>query len=73
LRPGDIVPLGIPVEEGVRLMAGQHEVYRAFPGAYQRHLAVQVTERTGVAIGSARGLAPEPLPEPEPFAEELAA
>ena len=42
LRPGDIVPLGVPVEEGVRLMAGQHEVYRAFPGAYQRHLAVQV-------------------------------
>ena len=58
LRPGDIVPLGIPVEEGVRLMAGQHEVYRAFPGAYQRHLAVQITERTGVAIGSARGLSP---------------
>jgi flagellar motor switch protein FliM len=75
LRPGDIVPLGIPVEEGVRLMAGQHEVYRAFPGAYQRHLAVQVTERTGVAIGSARGLAsaPAPEPDPDPVPEELAA
>jgi hypothetical protein len=38
---------------------------------------VQVTERTGVAIGSARGLSPAaaPLPEPElePLSEELAA
>ena len=55
LQPGDIVPLGVPAEEGVRLLAGPREVYRAFPGAYRRHLAVQVQERTGVAIGSARG------------------
>jgi flagellar motor switch protein FliM len=65
LRPGDIVRLGVPAEDGVRLLAGPHEVYRAFPGEFQRQLAVQVTERTGVALGTARGLdAGQPQPEP---------
>jgi flagellar motor switch protein FliM len=61
LRPGDIVRLNVPVEDGVALVAGGHEVYRAFPGAYQRHLAVQVQERTGVRF-DARALA-RALPE----------
>src|SRR3954447_15073453 len=57
LRPGDIVRLGVPAEQGVRLVAGSHEVYRAFPGAYQRQLAVQVQERTGVQFETAALLA----------------
>src|SRR4051794_18514524 len=58
LRPGDIVRLGVPAEEGVRLLAGPHEVYRAFPGEYKRQLAVQVQERTGVSLCTTRGPAP---------------
>jgi flagellar motor switch protein FliM len=61
LRPGDIVRLNVPVEDGVKLVAGGHEVYRAFPGAYQRHLAVQVQERTGVQF-EVRSLV-RPVPE----------
>src|SRR5262249_41248314 len=48
LREGDIVRLNVPAEDGVRLMGGGDELYRAFPGACQRQLAVQIQERTGV-------------------------
>jgi flagellar motor switch protein FliM len=49
LRPGDVIRLGVPAPDGVRLVAGAQEVYRAFPGAAGRQLAVQVQERTGTS------------------------
>ena len=53
LRPGDVIRLGVPAEQGVRLMAGSRDVYRAFPGAYQRHVGVQIQERLA---GEVRGV-----------------
>jgi flagellar motor switch protein FliM len=45
LRPGDVVRLGVPIDAGVRLLAGDLAAYRVMPGAHRRHLAVQVHDR----------------------------
>jgi flagellar motor switch protein FliM len=45
LRPGDVVRLGVPIESGVRLLAGDLAAYRVMPGAHRRRLAVQVHDR----------------------------
>ncbi len=50
LRPGDIVRLGVPVDEGVTLYAGSSPTYRVAPGAHRRRLAVQVHDRLGPAL-----------------------
>jgi flagellar motor switch protein FliM len=63
LRPGDVIRLGVPAPDGVRLLAGAQEVYRAFPGAAGRQLAVQVQERTGAS---------QELPGAAPVLEEAA-
>ena len=42
LRPGDVIRLGVPAEDGARLFAGPAEAYQVFPGSYRRQLAVQV-------------------------------
>lgn len=45
LKPGDVVPLGRRVSEGVRLVVGNTKTYRALPGRDGRHVAVRVVER----------------------------
>jgi flagellar motor switch protein FliM len=45
LEVGDVIRLGVPAEEGVRLLAGPTATYRVFPGSHRRHLAVQVHDR----------------------------
>ncbi|CAA9546104.1 MAG: Flagellar motor switch protein FliM [uncultured Thermoleophilia bacterium] len=50
LRPGDIVRLGVPVDDGLTLYAGSAPAYRAAPGAHRRRLAVQIHDRLGPAV-----------------------
>jgi len=45
LRPGDVVRLATPVNDGVALYAGDVPLYRVMPGAHRRRLAVQVHDR----------------------------
>lgn len=45
LKPGDVVPLGRRVSEGVRLAVGNTKTYRALPGRDGRNVAVRIVER----------------------------
>jgi flagellar motor switch protein FliM len=45
LREGDVVRLGVPVEEGLTLWAGDVAAYRVVPGSHRRQLSVQVHDR----------------------------
>jgi flagellar motor switch protein FliM len=45
LQPGDVVPLGRRIDEGMRLVVGNTQTYRAFPGRDGRHVAVRVGEQ----------------------------
>lgn len=45
LKPGDAIPLGRKVDEGVQLVIGSTHAYRAVPGREGRHAAVRVVER----------------------------
>jgi flagellar motor switch protein FliM len=67
LRRDDVIKLGVPVEQGVTLMAGPASLYRAFPGAHRRSLAVQIQER----IATPRGAPTIPLLEPPAAADEF--
>jgi flagellar motor switch protein FliM len=59
LREGDVVRLGVPVEDGITLYAGDTAAYRVVPGAHRRQLAVQVHDRI---------TRPAPPAEPEEMA-----
>jgi flagellar motor switch protein FliM len=45
LRPGDVVPLGRRVDDGVRLVVGNTRTYQALPGRDGRNVAVRVVKR----------------------------
>ena len=45
LVEGDVVRLGVPIEDGLVLLAGGTPTYRVMPGAHRRQLAVQVHDR----------------------------
>lgn len=45
LGPGDVIPLGRRVDEGVRLAVGNTRTFRAMPGRDGRHIAVRVVEQ----------------------------
>lgn len=47
LEVGDVVRLGVPVEQGVTLFAGDTPTYQVAPGAHRRRLSVQVHDRVG--------------------------
>jgi flagellar motor switch protein FliM len=63
LRPGDVLRLGVPYEEGVRLVAGNRPVYTAFPGEYRRHVAVQIQGRVPPPIDGGQPARPAPPAE----------
>lgn len=52
LKPGDVVPLGRRVSDGVRLMVGNTRTYRAMPGRDGRHVAVRVVQRIDEELAS---------------------
>lgn len=45
LQPGDVVPLGRRVDDGVRLVVGSTRAYRAVPGSDGNRVAVRIVER----------------------------
>jgi flagellar motor switch protein FliM len=45
LEVGDVVRLGVPVQQGIVLLAGDTPLYRVMPGSHRRHMAVQVHDR----------------------------
>jgi flagellar motor switch protein FliM len=45
LQPGDVVPLGRRVEDGVRLVVGSTRAYSALPGRDGGRVAVRIVER----------------------------
>lgn len=45
LQPGDVVPLGRRVDDGVRLVVGSTRAYRALPGRDGNRVAVRIVER----------------------------
>lgn len=45
IAPGDVVPLGRRVSDGLRLVVGDTKVHQAFPGRNGRYVAVRVGER----------------------------
>lgn len=45
LRPGDVVPLGRRVSDGMRLAVGNTKTYRVLPGRDGRHVAVRIVDR----------------------------
>lgn len=45
LQPGDVVPLGRHVDDGVRLVVGSTRAYRALPGRDGNRVAVRIVER----------------------------
>jgi flagellar motor switch protein FliM len=47
LQPGDLLPLGVPAQQGVLLCAGETPLHRARPGRNRSQRAVQVVERLG--------------------------
>jgi flagellar motor switch protein FliM len=62
LEEGDVIRLGVPVEQGVVLYAGDTPLYRVMPGSHRRHMAAQVHDRIA-----------RPIPiEDEPEQEEAA-
>ena len=45
MSPGDVIPLGRRVEDGVRLVVGNTRAYSALPGRDGSHVAVRVVDR----------------------------
>jgi flagellar motor switch protein FliM len=54
LQPGDVVPLGRRVDDGVRLVVGNTRAYRAVPGTDGNRVAVRIVERTDDAGGGSQ-------------------
>lgn len=45
MQPGDVIPLGRRVDDGVRLAVGNTRAYRAVPGTDGTHVAVRIVDR----------------------------
>jgi flagellar motor switch protein FliM len=45
LAEGDVIRLGVPIDEGFTLYAGDTPTYKVMPGSHRRQLAVQVHDR----------------------------
>jgi flagellar motor switch protein FliM len=54
LQPGDVVPLGRRVDDGVRLVIGSTRAYRALPGRDGNRVAVRIVERLADEEGGLR-------------------
>jgi flagellar motor switch protein FliM len=51
LQPGDVVPLGRRIEDGVRLVVGSTRAYNALPGRDGNRVAVRIVDRIDSAGG----------------------
>ena len=54
LTEGDVIRLGVPIEDGFVLYAGDTPTYRVMPGSHRRQLAVQVHDRVARHRGGRR-------------------
>ena len=68
LEPGDVLPLGRRVEDGMQLVVGETPTWRAHPGRDGNHLAVRVERDPAAANpGRVRQQHPDSRPqEPRP-------